>query len=233
MYASFFKRLLDFLLALTAIVVLSPLLLLLTVLGAVIMKGNPFFTQLRPGKNERIFRLVKFRTMTCETDADGNPLPDEQRLVPYGKFLRSTSLDELPELFNILKGDMAIVGPRPLLVRDMVFMTSEQRRRHAVRQGLTGLAQVNGRNAMTWEQKLDYDLQYVRDISFRRDLQIVLKTVMKVLQRDGITEEGQATAMDFGDSLLHDGKISREYYQRKQAEASQLIVAAPSRSSLA
>jgi lipopolysaccharide/colanic/teichoic acid biosynthesis glycosyltransferase len=200
------------------------LLLLLTVLGAVIMKGNPFFTQLRPGKNERIFRLVKFRTMTCETDADGNPLPDEQRLVPYGKFLRSTSLDELPELFNILKGDMAIVGPRPLLVRDMVFMTSEQRRRHAVRQGLTGLAQVNGRNAMTWEQKLDYDLQYVRDISFRRDLQIVLKTVMKVLQRDGITEEGQATAMDFGDSLLHDGKISLETYNLGQAETRKLLM---------
>ncbi len=224
MYASFFKRVLDFLLSLCAIVILLPLLLLLTVLGTVIMKGNPFFTQLRPGKNERIFRLVKFRTMTCETDADGNPLPDEQRLVPYGKFLRSTSLDELPELFNILKGDMAIVGPRPLLVRDMVFMTSEQRRRHDVRQGLTGLAQVNGRNAMTWEQKLDYDLQYVRDITFRRDLQIVLKTVMKVLQRDGITEEGQATAMDFGDSLLHDGKISLETYNLGQAEARKLLM---------
>ncbi len=233
MYAKVLKRILDFLLSLAAVILLSPVYLILTVTGAAAMKGNPFFTQARPGRHEKIFRLIKFRSMTNEKGSDGKLLPDAQRLKPYGRFLRASSLDELPELFNILKGDMAIVGPRPLLVRDMVFMTSEQRRRHAVRQGLTGLAQVNGRNAMTWEQKLDYDLQYVRDISFRRDLQIVLKTVMKVLQRDGITEEGQATAMDFGDSLLHDGKISREYYQRKQAEASQLIVAAPSRSSLA
>ena len=176
MYSKYFKRILDFFLSLFAIIVLSPLLLLLTIVGAIKMKGNPFFTQLRPGKDEKIFRLIKFRTMTCETDADGNPLPDEQRLVPYGCFLRSTSLDELPELFNILKGDMAIVGPRPLLVRDMVFMTPEQRKRHTVRQGLTGLAQVSGRNAMTWEDKLDYDLRYVQNLSFMVDFFIILKT---------------------------------------------------------
>ncbi len=224
MYSGFFKRLLDFILALCAIVALSPLLLLLTVLGAIKMKGNPFFVQPRPGRHERIFRLVKFRTMTCETDAEGRPLPDEVRLTPYGRFLRSTSLDELPELFNILKGDMAIVGPRPLLVRDMVFMTPEQRERHSVRQGLTGLAQVNGRNAVTWEQKLDFDRQYLSRITFLGDLSIILKTAMKVVQREGITEEGQATAMDFGDSLLHDGKINLEEYRCGQEQARRLLV---------
>ncbi len=224
MYSGFFKRLLDFILALCAILALSPLLLLLTVLGAIKMKGNPFFVQPRPGRGEKIFRLVKFRTMTCETDAEGRLLPDEVRLTPYGRFLRSTSLDELPELFNILKGDMAIVGPRPLLVRDMVFMTPEQRERHSVRQGLTGLAQVNGRNAVTWEQKLDFDRQYLSRITFLGDLSIILKTAMKVVQREGITEEGQATAMDFGDSLLHDGKINLEEYRYGQEQARRLLV---------
>ena len=223
MYRNFFKRFLDFWLSLAAIVVLSPLLLLLTVLGAIIMKGNPFFTQLRPGKDEKIFRLVKFRTMTCETDADGKPLPDEKRLVPYGKSLRSTSLDELPELFNILIGDMAIVGPRPQLVRDMVFMTPEQRRRHTVRQGLTGLAQISGRNAMTWEQKLEFDLDYIKNVTFLEDVRIIIRTFLKVAQQDGITEEGQATAIDFGDYLLQGGKISHDFYQNKQIEAQVLL----------
>jgi lipopolysaccharide/colanic/teichoic acid biosynthesis glycosyltransferase len=222
-YALYIKRPLDFLLSLCAIIALSPLLLLLTIVGAIKMKGNPFFTQLRPGKDEKIFRLIKFRTMTCETDADGNPLPDEQRLVPYGRFLRSTSLDELPELFNILKGDMAIVGPRPLLVRDMVFMTPEQRKRHTVRQGLTGLAQVSGRNAMTWEDKLDYDLRYVQNVSLMVDSFIILKTVYKVLKREGITEEGQATAMDLGDYLLASGMVHKEEYASLQKEAKHLI----------
>ena len=223
MYSKYFKRILDFFLSLFAIIVLSPLLLLLTIVGAIKMKGNPFFTQLRPGKDEKIFRLIKFRTMTCETDADGNPLPDEQRLVPYGRFLRSTSLDELPELFNILKGDMAIVGPRPLLVRDMVFMTPEQRKRHTVRQGLTGLAQISGRNAMTWEDKLDYDLRYVQNLSFMVDFFIILKTIYKVLKREGITEEGQATAMDLGDYLLSNGMVHKEEYASLQKEAKHLI----------
>ena len=223
MYSKYIKRPLDFLLSLCAIIILSPLLLLLTIVGAIKMKGNPFFTQLRPGKDEKIFRLIKFRTMTCETDADGNPLPDEQRLVPYGRFLRSTSLDELPELFNILKGDMAIVGPRPLLVRDMVFMTPEQRKRHTVRQGLTGLAQISGRNAMTWEDKLDYDLKYVQNIDFFTDCFIILMTFYKVFKRDGITEEGQATAMDLGDYLLASGMVHKEEYVSLQKEAKHLI----------
>ena len=222
-YALYIKHPLDFLLSLFAIIVLSPLLLILTIVGAIKMKGNPFFTQLRPGKDEKIFRLIKFRTMTCETDANGNPLPDEQRLVPYGRFLRSTSLDELPELFNILKGDMAIVGPRPLLVRDMVFMTPEQRKRHTVRQGLTGLAQVSGRNAMTWEDKLDYDLRYVQNVSLMVDFFIILKTIYKVLKREGITEEGQATAMDLGDYLLADGMVHKDEYVSLQAEAKRLL----------
>ena len=223
MYPKYLKRILDFLLSLCAIIVLSPILVLLTIVGVIKMKGNPFFTQLRPGKDEKIFRLIKFRTMTCETDADGNPLPDEQRLVPYGKFLRSTSLDELPELFNILKGDMAIVGPRPLLVRDMVFMTKEQRKRHTVRQGLTGLAQVSGRNAMTWEDKLDYDLRYVQNVSLMVDTFIILKTIYKVLKREGITEEGQATAMDLGDYLLANGMVLRDEYVALQQEAKRLL----------
>ena len=223
MYSSYIKRPLDFLLSLCAIIVLSPLLLLLTIVGSIKMKGNPFFTQLRPGKDEKIFRLIKFRTMTCETDADGKPLPDEKRLVPYGKFLRSTSLDELPELFNILKGDMAIVGPRPLLVRDMVFMTSEQRKRHMVRQGLTGLAQVSGRNAMTWEDKLDYDLRYIQNINFMTDCFIILITIYKVFKRDGITEEGQATTMDFGDYLLYNGKVQKDKYTSLHKEAKSLL----------
>ena len=223
MYPKYIKRPLDFFLSLCAIVALSPLLLLLTIVGMIKMKGNPFFTQLRPGKDEKIFRLIKFRTMTCETDADGNPLPDDQRLVPYGKFLRSTSLDELPELFNILKGDMAIVGPRPLLVRDMVFMTSEQRKRHTVRQGLTGLAQISGRNAMTWEDKLDYDLRYVQNLSFMVDFFIVLKTIYKVFIREGITEEGQATAMDLGDYLLANGMVHKDDYSALQKEAKRLL----------
>lgn len=223
MYANCFKRFLDFLLSLCALTVLSPLLLALTVIGAIAMKGSPFFTQLRPGKDERIFKLIKFRTMTCETDADGKPLPDEQRLTAYGKFLRASSLDELPELFNILIGDMSIVGPRPQLVRDMVFMTPEQRLRHTVRQGLTGLAQVNGRNNMTWEQKLTYDLQYIENITLIEDVKIILKTVGKVFRQDGINEEGNATAEDFGDYLLRKGAVNREEYLAKQQEAEALL----------
>ena len=172
MYARFFKRFLDFLLSLTALSVLSPFLIIFIIIGAIVMRGNPFFTQLRPGKidkktgKERIFKLIKFRTMTNAKDEDGNLLPDEKRLTAYGKFLRSTSIDELPELINILIGDMSIVGPRPQLVRDMVFMTEEQRRRHIATPGLTGLAQCSGRNNITWEQKFEYDLEYIKKITF-------------------------------------------------------------------
>ena len=223
MYPRFLKRVIDFFCALAAICVLSPLMLVLTVVGAFKMKGNPFFAQPRPGKDEKIFRLVKFRTMTNEKDANGKLLPDDVRLTAYGKFLRSTSLDELPELFNILKGDMAVIGPRPQLVRDMVFMTPEQRKRHTVRQGLSGLAQINGRNAVTWEAKIGYDLEYIRKITLLGDIRIILATLGKVFKRDGITEEGCDTATDLGDYLLETGKITREQYDQGQAEAKQLI----------
>lgn len=187
------------------------------------MKGNPFFCQLRPGKNEKIFKLIKFRTMTNAKDKNGKLLSDEKRLVPYGKILRSTSLDELPELLNIIKGDMAIVGPRPQLVRDMVFMTNEQRKRHTVSQGLTGLAQVNGRNSMTWEEKFQYDLKYIENITFMNDLRILFKTVQKVIVREGIASDGVETAEDYGDYLLRMKRISLSVYTDKVNEALEIL----------
>ena len=230
MYAHFFKRAIDLILSLIALLVLSPILLLLTVIGAIAMGGNPFFTQMRPGKiskktgKEKIFRLIKFRTMSNKRDKDGNLLPDDVRLNKYGRILRSTSLDELPELINIFKGDMAIVGPRPQLVRDMTFMSDEQRRRHTVRPGLTGLAQVNGRNNITWEQKFEYDLQYVeKGITFFRDLKIIFSTVGKVLKRSDTVREGTVSDMDFGDWLLAEGKVDDETYQLKQQAARELL----------
>ena len=203
MYAKFFKRLFDFLLSLIALAVLSPILLILTIVGAIAMKGNPFFSQFRPGKinkrtgEEKIFKLIKFRTMSNAKDKDGNLLPDEQRLGRYGKILRSTSLDELPELINILVGDMAIVGPRPLLVRYLPRYTPEQRRRHEVRPGLTGYAQVKGRNALSWEEKFKLDIEYVDNISFVGDVKIIFGTVKTVLKRDGISSETSATMEEF------------------------------------
>lgn len=229
MYAKFFKRLFDFLLSLMALLVLSPILLILTVVGAIAMGGNPFFTQLRPGKinkktgKERIFRLVKFRTMSNKKDKDGNLLPDDVRLNTYGRILRSTSLDELPELWNILKGDMAIVGPRPQLVRDMVFMSEEQRARHAVRPGLTGLAQVSGRNNITWEQKFEYDLQYMKKITLFGDLKIIFRTVGKVFAREDTVREGTVSDIDFGDWLLQNGAVEQSEYDQKQEEAKALL----------
>ena len=223
MYARCLKRVLDFLLSACALLVLWPVLLVLAVVGAVKMKGNPFFLQPRPGKDEKIFKLIKFRSMTCQKDAEGNLLPDAQRLTRYGEILRATSLDELPELLNILAGDMSIVGPRPQLVRDMVFMTQQQRRRHSVRPGLTGLAQCSGRNNMTWDQKFEYDLEYIKHITFWGDLKIILMTAVKVFKRDGITEEGMATAADLGDYLLDAGRVSQEEYDAKQAQAKELL----------
>ena len=229
MYAKYVKRPLDFVLSLTALIILSPLLLILTIVGAIAMKGNPFFVQKRPGRiskktgQEKIFSLIKFRTMSNAKDKDGKLLPDKDRLNRYGRFLRSTSLDELPELVNIVKGDMAIIGPRPQLVRDMVFMTPEQRKRHTVRQGLTGLAQVSGRNNMSWEKKFEYDLEYIHRITFIGDFKIVLKTVGKVFKRDGITEEGMATAEDLGEYLLRVGNVAQNQFEQKQNEAKQLL----------
>ncbi len=229
LYAKYGKRGLDFFLSLSAILILSPLLLLLTAIGAAAMRGNPFFVQPRPGKKgkdgrEKIFKLIKFRTMSNAKDQNGNLLPDEKRLGRYGAFLRSTSLDELPSLFCILRGDMALVGPRPFLVRDCVFMTQEQRRRHDVRPGLTGLAQVNGRNNITWEKKFEYDLAYIdRGITFAGDLAILFETVGKVLKRSDTVREGTVSDMDYGDWLMLEGKVDRALYDEKQEEAKELL----------
>ena len=230
MYAKYLKRLIDIILSFSALVVLSPILILLTVIGAIAMKGNPFFMQQRPGKidpktqKEKIFRLVKFRTMSNKKDKNGKLLPDHIRLNPYGRVLRNTSLDELPELWNILKGDLSIVGPRPQLVRDMTFMSDEQRRRHSVRPGLTGLAQVNGRNNITWEQKFEYDLQYIDNgITFTNDVLIILKTVFTVLKGADTTRDGTVSDIDFGDWLMSKGKVDQETYDAKQAEAKKLL----------
>ena len=208
MYAKCSKRVIDFTLSVIALIVLSPVLLVLIIVGAIAMKGNPFFLQPRPGKKgkdgkERIFKLIKLRTMSNAKDKDGNLLPDDQRLGKYGAWLRSTSLDELPELVNIALGSLSICGPRPFLVRDVVFMTEEQRRRHDVRPGLTGLAQVNGRNNITWEQKIEFDLEYIdKGITFIGDVKIILQTVGKVLKRSDTVREGTVSDMDFGDWLM-------------------------------
>ena len=205
MYANCLKRLFDFLLSLIALAILSPILLILILIGAIAMRGNPFFTQLRPGRiskktgKEKIFRLIKFRTMSNAKDKDGNLLPDEVRLNRYGKLLRSTSLDELPELLNILKGDMAIVGPRPLLVDYLPYYTEEERHRHDVRPGLTGWAQVNGRNTITWDKKLAYDIDYIKNITLKNDMRIIFFTVSKVFKRSDVRIGKEYTAGKFID----------------------------------
>lgn len=223
-YKPFFKRFCDIVLSGLAIIVLSPILLILSLLGLIFMKGNPFFAQKRPGKKdkngkERIFKLIKFRTMSNKKDDLGNLLPDDQRLNKYGKFLRSTSLDELPELFNIFIGDMSIIGPRPQLVRDMVFMSEKQRQRHNVKPGLSGLAQVNGRNNITWEQKFEYDIEYIQKISLFGDIGLISKTVFKVFKREDTVRDGTASDIDFGDWLLQKGRVSQDEYDEKQKEA--------------
>lgn len=229
MYADVFKRVIDFCLSLLALIVLSPFFLILVLAGTIAMRGNPFFVQPRPGRKgtdgkEIIFYLIKFRTMDNKTDAQGRMLPDEKRLNAYGRFLRTTSADELPSLVNILIGDMAIVGPRPQLVRDMVFMTEEQRRRHTVRPGLTGLAQVNGRNNISWEEKFEYDLMYIdRGITLRGDACIILKTVGKVLSRRDIVRDGTASDIDYGDWLVSEGKLDRTEYAEGQKKAKDLL----------
>lgn len=197
MYAKFFKRVLDFLLSLCAVIVLSPILLILVILGTVFMRGNPFFCQERPGKDEKIFKLIKFRSMDNRKDKNGDLLPDEIRLNRYGKFLRSTSLDELPELFNILKGDMSIVGPRPLLVRYLDRYNEEQHHRHDVRPGLTGYAQAHGRNAISWEDKFAMDVWYTTHITFVGDIKIIIDTARSVLKHEGISSETSATMEEF------------------------------------
>lgn len=223
MYAKYVKRILDFILSLLALIILMPLMFILWILIRIKLGKPAIFKQQRPGKNEKIFTLYKFRTMTDEKDENGKLLPDEKRLTKFGEMLRSTSLDELPELINIIKGDMSIVGPRPQLVRDMVFMTEQQRKRHKVRQGLTGLAQINGRNNITWEQKINYDLEYINNVSFKNDCKIILKTIEKVFKRENIETDGMQTAEDLGDYLLRNKVIDEVDYLTKIEEAKKII----------
>ena len=213
-YQRFVKRPMDFILSLMAIIALSPVLIIVGVLVRVKLGSPVLFKQKRPGLNEKIFTMYKFRTMTDQKDENGELLPDSVRLTKFGRMLRSTSLDEFPELFNILRGDMSIVGPRPQLVRDMVFMTEEQRQRHSVHPGLTGWAQVNGRNKVTWEEKLSLDLDYIEDISFVKDWRIIFMTVAKVFKKDDIATEGMDTAEDLGDYLLRVGKVDRQEHDK-------------------
>ena len=197
MYRNFIKRLLDIILSSSALIVLSPFLVVFTILGAIKMKGDPFFYQERPGKDEKIFRLMKFRSMTEEKDENGNYLPDEVRLTKYGKWLRSTSIDELPELINILKGDMSLIGPRPLLVEYLPWYSDEERRRHDVRPGLTGWAQVNGRNNLEWKKRFQTDVYYVDHVSFAFDVRIFFLTIKKVLVREDVSENSRAVEPNF------------------------------------
>lgn len=214
-YRKYLKRPFDILCALIALIVLSPVLLIITILVRIELGSPVIFKQKRPGLNEKIFTLYKFRTMTDQKDAQGNLLSDEIRLTKFGKMLRSTSLDELPELWNILKGDMSVVGPRPQLIKDMVFMTDEQRKRHSIRPGLTGLAQVNGRNAISWEAKLQYDLDYLKRMTFFKDISLIFKTVVMTVKRDGISQGGMDTGMDLGDYLLMSKQLSVDEYTLK------------------
>ena len=224
MYKKYVKRLADIVCALAALSVFCWLYAIVALLVRINLGSPIIFKQPRPGKDEKIFYLYKFRTMTDKRDANGNLLPDSERLTKFGKFIRATSLDELPEAINILEGDMSVVGPRPLLVRDMVFMTPEQRKRHTVSPGLTGLAQISGRNGITWEQKLSYDLEYIEKISFFKDVKIVLLTVWSAfVKHDGISQEGMDTAEDLGNWLLDNGVVDKEVYDAKVKEANELI----------
>lgn len=223
-YEKYIKRPQDFCCALLALIVLLPVMLVTAILVRVKLGSPVIFTQDRPGLNEKLFKLYKFRTMTDERDENGDLLPDEVRLTSFSKALRQSSLDELPELLNILRGDMAVVGPRPQLVRDMVFMTDRQRMRHTVKPGLSGLAQVNGRNGISWEEKLDWDLKYIEKITFLGDVKIIIETVWKAfVKKEGINREGTASDMDFGDWLLNEGNINKEEYEERQKIAKAIL----------
>ena len=222
-YEKYIKRTQDLVISFVMLILLSPLFLIIGILVRTKLGSPVLFTQYRPGKNERIYKMYKFRTMTNEKDKDGNLLPDSVRLTRFGRLLRSTSLDELPELINIVRGDMAIIGPRPQLVRDMVFMTLEQRQRHTVLPGLTGWAQVNGRNNITWEEKLDLDLKYIKKISFYIDLKILILTMKRVIKKEDISTDGMDTAEDLGDYLLRLGKVNHYEYEQKQKIGRELL----------
>ena len=229
-YERYIKRAIDIFCSGLAIIVFCWLYAIIALLVRIKLGSPVLFTQYRPGLidpktgKERIFKMYKFRTMTDKKDAEGNLLPDEIRLTKFGAWLRATSLDELPEAFCILNGTMTLIGPRPQLVRDMVFMSEEQRMRHTAKPGLSGLAQVSGRNAISWDRKLQYDLEYIEHVSFGRDLKILFITVEKAfIKQEGITEEGSVTAADYGDYLLQTKQISKEEYDKKQNEAKELL----------
>ena len=223
MYNKYIKRLVDICCALAALLVFWWLYIIVAILVRVKLGSPVLFRQKRPGLNGKIFTMYKFRTMTDKRDENGNLLPDDIRLTAFGKLLRKLSLDELPEAFNILKGDMSVVGPRPQLVRDMVFFTDEQMKRQSVRPGLSGLAQVKGRNGITWEEKINFDLEYIKKITFIGDVKIILQTVGKVLKRSDTVREGTVSDMDFGDWLMMNGKVDEETYAKKQEEARELL----------
>lgn len=227
-YEKYIKRIIDIICALSAIVVFLPLYVGVAILVKLKLGSPVLFIQERPGlvknRKETIFKMYKFRTMTNERDEKGELLPDKIRLTDFGKWLRSTSLDELPEVFNILNGTMSVVGPRPQLVRDMVFMNKEQRRRHTAKPGLSGLAQINGRNDIEWEEKLSWDLKYVEKVGFLSDIKIIISTIEKAfVKHEGITKGDMATAEDFGNYLFSQGKISKEEYNEKQARAREIL----------
>lgn len=229
-YELYIKRIIDIVCALAAIIVFSWLYIVIAILVRIKIGSPVLFKQPRPGKinpatgEEQIFYMYKFRSMSNDRDENGNLLPDEVRLGKFGKALRATSLDELPEAFNILRGEMSIIGPRPQLIRDMVFMTAEQRMRHTVKPGLSGLAQVNGRNDISWDEKLNWDLKYISRVSFTEDIKIILQTLIKALiKREGITDGDMATAYDYGDWLLKEGRISQEEYCDKLQKAEVIL----------
>lgn len=228
-YEKYIKRAIDIVCASAAIICFSPIYIGVAILVRFKLGSPVLFTQDRPGLigedgKETIFKMYKFRTMTDERDENGDLLPDEVRLTSFGKWLRSTSLDELPEAFNILNGTLSVCGPRPQLVRDMVFMTDEQRMRHTAKPGLSGLAQVNGRNAISWEDKINWDLKYIEKVSFLEDLKIILSTVKKAfIKQEGITQDDMATAEDFGDYLLRIEKVDKENYNKKQLQATMIL----------
>ena len=229
-YEKYIKRAIDIICAIGAIVVFCPLYLGIAFLVRVKLGSPVLFTQDRPGLvgkdgKETIFKMYKFRSMTDEKDKNGELLPDEARLTKFGKWLRNTSLDELPEAFNILNGTMSVIGPRPQLVRDMVFMTDKQRMRHTAKPGLSGLAQINGRNAIDWKTKIDWDIEYIKNVGLLEDIKIVIKTIKKVfIKQEGITQADMATAEDYGDYLLRTGKISLAEYQKKQKLAKEILI---------
>lgn len=223
MYKKFFKRFFDILLSLIAIIILSPVYLIISILVLIFMGWPILFKQPRPGKNEKIFNMYKFRTMTNKKDKDGNLLPDEQRLSKFGRFLRSTSLDELPEFFCILFGEMSFIGPRPMLVKDMVFFDENILRRQSVMPGLTGWAQANGRNSINWDDRFKHDLYYVENLSLKMDLKVILLTIKTVLKREGIGEDGGDLSIDYGDYLLKHKRVSKKEYDKKQIEAKKIL----------